>query len=818
MHETGLSFRQAEELLQSYGPNELPENPPPGNLRLIIEQLSSPLVYILIAAAVVTIFLHDYTDAIVIGIAVFLNTILGFIQEKRAGEALQALKGMIHPEAKVIREGQMQTIDVAKLVPGDLVVLNQGDKVPADGSLIFANRLFLSEALLTGESVPVTKQKDDEVFMGTVVTAGRGKFIVEKTGAKTEIGKIATSIDEIGEDTPLRRQLVTFSRQLSLLVISLTALIFVIGLVVGRTPEEIFKTSVALAVSAIPEGLLVGLTVVLAIGMQRILAKKGLVRNLVSAETLGGVTFICVDKTGTLTEGKMQVVDVIGDFEKLKLQTVVANDLDDPIVVAAYEWGTQTDHIKAENYERLDSIPFSSDNKVFLSLNRYDDKNNIILVNGAPEVLIEKAKMKQGEKEWLYGQIENLSGQGKRVLGFARKLVDTEKATLSLEDIEGDLTWEGLIAFSDPVRKDVQDAFEKTKNAGIRLVVITGDYSKTAVSVLNQIGIEITDQDIILGTELENLPDEELRERLFNNENVKLFARTKPEQKMKIVQVLKDHNEVVAMMGDGVNDAPAITAADIGIVVGEATDVAKESADLVLLDSSFKTIVLAIEEGRGIFDNLRKMILYLMSDAFVEIILVMGILILEAFIDGLPLPITAAQILYVNLVSDGFPNLALTIDPKAKGIMNNKPRSPEEFLVTRWMKLLIFIVSFIGGVMAMIIFYFVYQAHGEVFARSVTFATVGTNSLVYVFSIKALHEPFWKVDIFNNKWLLAAVAGGFLLQIAPFVVPVLRTLFEIQPIGLYWLVVFGAAIVLFIVIELTKWFFTPHLKRFAGEN
>jgi len=305
MQEKGLTFEEVESRIKEYGLNSLPEKPPPSNLSLIISQLKSPLVYVLLAAGVVTLFLHEYTDALVIAIAVFINTVLGFVQEKKAGQSLRALKELIHPEAKVIRNGEMQTIDVTHLVPGDLVVLNKGDKIPADGRLEYANRLFISEAILTGESVPVIKNKDAVVYMGTVVTAGQAKFMVEKTGISTEIGKIAQSLEVIEGDTPLRKQIVNFSKQLTVLIISLTLLTFAVGLFHGIGAREIFTTSVALAVSAIPEGLLVGLTVILAIGMQRILAHKGLVRNLISAETLGGVTVICVDKTGTLTEGRL---------------------------------------------------------------------------------------------------------------------------------------------------------------------------------------------------------------------------------------------------------------------------------------------------------------------------------------------------------------------------------------------------------------------------------------------------------------------------------------------------------------------------------
>ncbi len=808
MQDKGLTFEQVEQRIKEHGLNALPEKAPPSSFSLFLSQLKSPLVYVLLAAFVVTLLLHEYTDSTVIALAVFINTILGYIQEKRAGKALRALKEMIHPEAKVIRNGELQTIDVTHLVPGDLVVLNKGDKVPADGKLSYVNRLYLTEAILTGESASVAKNRDDKVFMGTVVSAGQAKFIVEKTGVETEMGKIAQSLDVIDGDTPLRIQISKFSKQLSILTLSLTVLIFTVGLLLGFSAREIFTTSVALAVSAIPEGLLVGLTVILAIGMQRILAQKGLVRNLVSAETLGGVTVICVDKTGTLTQGRMQVTDVIGDESTLVFQTFIANDLDDPIVIAAYEWAAGKKNIDESQYERLDSLPFESDNKFFASLNRYDDSSNILFVNGAPEVLLEKTKLDEGERNLLLGQIENLTTQGKRVLGFAKKMVGKDKVKLSLDDVAGDLEWEGMIAFSDPVRTDVKDSLEKTKQAGIRLVVITGDYPKTAISILNQIGIEVSEGDVILGTLLENMNEDELAGRLYANDNVKVFARTKPEQKLKIVQVLKNKHEVVAMMGDGVNDAPALTAADIGIVVGEATDVAKESADLVLLDSSFKTIVLAIEEGRGIFDNLRKMILYLMSDAFEEIVLVLTTIILR-----LPLPITAAQILWVNLVSDGFPNLALTVDPKAPGIMQKPPRPTAEELVAPWMKVLILIVSLSGGFFAYALYHHSFLTTGSLeLARSIAFATVGVNSLVYVFSIKALKDPFWKARAFDNIWLLISVVGGAALQLMPFVIRPLGVLLRIVPIGKYWFLVMGASVLMFIIIELCKDLFKLHLK------
>lgn len=808
MTETGLTSKQVHELREQFGENKLPETPPPSNFSLLISQIKSPLVYILLFSVFITVVLKDYTDAMVIGAAVVMNTVLGFFQERRAGQALAALKNLVQPETKVIRDGNVMQVKVYELVPGDIVVLNQGDKIPADGNLVFANRFFVSEAILTGESVPISKDADAQVFMGTVVTAGQARMVVESIGQHTELGKIAESLNVIESETPLKRQLVHFSRQLTYLVLLLTIIVFIVGFAVGFTPLEVFKTSVALAVSAIPEGLLVGLTVVLAIGMQRILKNKGLVRNLISAETLGGVTTICVDKTGTLTQGKMQVVHYSGNEYNLKRQAVLANDLDDPVVIAAYEWGSMNNDIDRDQFERLDSIPFSSDNKFFVSLHTLDENRNIIFVNGAPEILLNKTTLLDQDKENIKFELNDLTEGGKRVLGFATKIVDKDKTSLSLSDVHDGLNWEGLLAFTDPVRTDVKDSLTKARDAGIKIVVITGDYSKTAVYVLNQLGLNPKNEDIILGSELETLSEEDLTKKLFGDNSIKLFARTKPEQKLKIVNLLKSHGEVVAMMGDGVNDAPALASSDIGIVVGEATDVAKESADLVLLDSSFKTIVLAIEEGRGIFDNLRKMVLFLMSDAFVAIIIV-----LLSMLSGLPLPLTAAQILWINLISDGFPNLALTVDTKSKNIMQRSPRSPSEPLLAGWLKSLIAIVSVFAGMVAFALFKVVLNQTGDVeLARSVMFASVGVTSSVYVFSVKGLMTPVWKVNLFDNKWLLLAVLGSIILLLMPFYIPYLRGAFQIREIGSYWRYVFVSSSLVLVCIEASKYIFRHRLK------
>ncbi|MBU0569333.1 HAD-IC family P-type ATPase, partial [Patescibacteria group bacterium] len=665
----GLSSNEAKELLKKFGPNALPETPPPSDLSIFLSQLKSPLVYVLLAAGIVTFILKEISDTTIILFAVALNTVLGFIQERKANKALHALKQLIHPTAHVMRDGKRMEIDVAEIVPGDIVILNQGSKIPADGKLVEANRFLAEEAILTGESVPVAKSvnrlesldsssKDtntrdqspetkDQVFMGTIVSAGVGTMLVETTGRNTKIGEIALSVQKPDEDTPLKKQLTTFSKQISILVLILLVFVFTTGLISDKDIAEIFTASVALAVSSIPEGLLVALTVVLAIGMRRILARRGLVRTLVSAETLGGVTTICVDKTGTLTDGKMQVTDVVGNEDEMVRQMLLANDLDDPIVVVAFEWakeklkasakgeptsGWENSKLKVgsllKKHNRLDSIPFSSEDRFFASLHKWSKTKNMVYVNGAPEFLLKWTNLDKDQRSKIKDQVEKLTREGKRVIGLARKEVLSSKKTLAKKDVKKNLEWVGIIAFADPIRRGVKEAFQETKEAGIKLIVITGDYAQTAVSVMSQLGIETSSKTIMLGEDLQKIDSSTLSQKLSGENSINLFARTTPKQKLKIVEVLKERGEAVAMMGDGVNDAPALKKADIGIVVGEATDVAKESADLVLLDSSFATIVAAIEEGRGIFDNIRKIILYLMSDAFEGIFAVTGAIIL----------------------------------------------------------------------------------------------------------------------------------------------------------------------------------------------
>ncbi len=803
----GLSKEEALKRQQEYGLNTLPEKKPPSKLSILFSQLKSPLVFVLLGASAVTVLIGHANDALIIMIAVTINTVLGFVQENKTSNSLSALKKFISTKTTVLRDGQREQIDTVNVVPGDVVFLNRGDKIPADGSLLSINRFTANEAVLTGESIPVEKKINEKVFMGTTVASGQAVMLVEQIGSKTEVGKIADKIQDKEEITPFQIQLKKFSNHLLIIIGVIILFVFLVGLLRGMDLTEIFITSVALAVSSIPEGLLVSLTIVLTIGMQKILKRRGLVRKLAAAETLGGVSVICVDKTGTLTLGQTEVSDFIGDKLSLATQLVVANDLDDPVLISAYKWAQDIFKNDSNKYKRIDSIPFSSKEKFFISLNEWDKENNVIFVNGAPELLLKWTNLNESKKKEVIEDIEKLTNNGKRVLGFARKEVGLEKNSLDISDAKENLEWVGIVAFSDPVREGLINSIKETTDAGIKTVVITGDYVNTSIYVLSQLGIEVLENEYLTGAQLLEMTDEDLSKKI---EKIKLFARTTPEQKLRIVNAFKDNGEVVAMIGDGVNDAPALHRSDIGIVVNEASDVARESADLVLLDSSFSTIVHAIEEGRVMFENIRKIILYLLCDAFEEILVVLAGIIL-----GLPLPVTAVQILWVNLVSDGLPNLSLTVDPKRRGIMKDRPRPLNENIITSWMINLILFVSVIAGLTAFLSFYFVYKNTGNiVLARSVTFVTIGINSLVYVFSVRAPFTSFIKSRMFKNKWLGLSVLAGFGLQFLPFATETTRNFFKIEKLSLnYWSMAFGLSILMFLVVEMFKHVFHANIVK-----
>jgi Ca2+-transporting ATPase len=852
----GLTADQAHRLHQKFGPNQLQEKPPPSDLTFFLAQFKNPLVAVLVVAGLTTVFLSDFTDTLVIGLAVAVNTALGFIQERKAYKSLASLKKVLTPQAWVTRDDQRQKIDATTLVPGDLVHLYQGDKVPADGILITATGLTINEAVLTGESLPVTKSAVDkpllrslyitprpdeeekfafniseflhqttnnqklisnfQVYMGTVVAAGSALMLVTRIGMDTEMGKIAAEVGEhLEAPTPLELRLSQLAKWLTISVIFLALFVFLFGILNQHQFKEMFTVSVALAVAAIPEGLVVALTVILAVGMQRILKNKAVVRKLVAAETLGSVTTVCVDKTGTLTQGQLQVIRTEFTRKKLGLRaSVLANDLRDPTELARWDWArdqlrpaTQSSSSASalgpqrllDRYPRDDSIPFSVDHR-FLATRHGKE----IFLVGAPELLLAWSGASSAKLQTNRRRIESWGERGWRMIGFAYLKSSTPaRARTLFSHLKAHRhglikpRWLGLMAFADPVRPGVKSALKRAAAAGIQVKVITGDYRGTAEAVLRQLDINIKKDQVIEGFELEKLTDAQLAARV---KDLVLFARTLPTQKLRIVKCLKDQGEIVGMMGDGVNDAPALAAADIGMVVGDASEVARETADLVLLDSNFATILSSIEEGRGIFDNLRKIILYLLSDTFSEVILVVGSLLM-----GWPLAISAAQILWINLIDDGLPNLALTIDPKTSDLLRRSPLDPQAPLINAEIATLIAAISLVTGLSSLIAFgHFLPELDAQ-HARSIVYAVLSLDSLLYVFSCRTLKKSLWHEDLLANPWLIGASLFGLLLTLAGMYVSVFQNLLGLTPLNLEaWAVVIAISLGVVAVIEAVK--------------
>ena len=778
----GLSSSEVRARLKKDGPNVIGKKKKVNWLKIVIAQFKSPLIYVLLIAMGVTgLLLHEVTDAMVIGVVVAVNTVLGFIQEYRAEKGLEALKEMLVKKTKVIRDGKMMLVEVEKVVVGDVIVLEIGRIVPADGEIFKSSGLEFDEAILTGESVTVAKAVGKEAYMGTTVAKGIGKMKVTKIGRATKMGEIAKSLVEEKETkTPLQEKLAKLSKNLAILVGIMAVGIFVIGILVGDPIGEMFELAVAIAVAAIPEGLVVSLTVILALGMQRMAKRKALVRKLVSAETLGSVTVICLDKTGTLTEGKMKAIK--GEFvdEKLGWQSVLAcNDYCDPLELAMAELAkTKT---KDKKRKRVASIPFDPDYKYIATLHAdkrkaksEKRKTHLLFVSGAPEVILKKSRLSLMKSLAWRKKFKEYGKQGYRLVGFAHRNFKAQMSNVKHGDIKN-LKWLGVVVFEDPVRVGVADALVKAQGLGLKLKVITGDYEETTLAVVSK-----------LKTQNSKLKTDEME----------IFARAGPEDKLKIVERLQKKKEIVAMMGDGVNDAPALKKADIGIVVGGASDVARETADMVLLDSNFETILKAIREGWGILANLKKSILYLLSDSFSEMVLITGSLIL-----GLPLPLTAVQILWINLLTDGFPHLALTMESTEMAKKDGKGE-----LIDKEMKWLIGLISGTTGLLTLGVFWWLMRNGADlVYARTLIFAMLGIDSLLYVFSARALKKPIWKSNIFANKYLLVAVGLGVSLQLLALYWVKLEVILETVPLGMKeWGVILGLSLVVIAIIETVK--------------
>lgn len=873
----GLSVNESEKRLKKYGKNELPRKEKFTKLDIVISQFKSPLVYILLVAAFVSFALEEFIDMGVILFAVVINAVVGFIQETKAGDALEKLKQMINYKSYVFRDGIEKEINSSDIVIGDIVVLKAGDRVPADGRILEVHELDIDESSLTGESFPVSKviktidqkgvseSKKNMVYMGTSVVRGRGLVVVVSTGIETKFGKIAFLLKETKEEkTPLQIKLAEFSKWFGILTVIMVVFIVIVGLIRGIEFEIIFVTAVAIAVAAIPEGLLVAVTVILAIGMQRILKHGSLVRKLVAAETLGSTTVICTDKTGTLTEGKMQVDHIItmsSEFslekhknnnnkiieeEKHKLDHMVAikigmicnnaiienpNDelekwkihgdyTERALLQSGINVGFNPEKIK-KDFVKIEEIPFSSERKLMATLNQENSSNYKIYVKGAPEEIMSRSryllvdgkerKITEDDLKFLKKKQENLSKKGLRVLSVAfrnsgQNSIEKFKEK-NYDEILNELIFVGFIALKDPLRKEAKDTLKLAKEAGIKTIMITGDNHLTAKTIANELGMKVDDSNILDGEKLDQMSTKE-----FNSivEKIKVYARVSPHHKSRIVDAWQDKGEVVAMTGDGVNDAPALKSADIGVALGSGTEVAKETADIVLLDNNFKTIITAVEQGRVIYENIRKVILYLISDSFSEVIIIAGSLII-----GLPVPLVAAQILWINLVTDGFPDVALTLEPKEKNIMKEPPRRKDEPLLNSEIKILIAVISIASGIMSLIVFWYVLQVTGEFTkASTIAFSILAVDSLIYVFSVRSLRHSISLKNIFSNKYLIGAVLLGSFFQIAAIYHPFLQKVLQTVPLNLYdWSLVLFVCMMEVVIIECVKYWFIIKKKN-----
>jgi P-type Ca2+ transporter type 2C len=797
----GLTDTQVAQQRARYGWNDLPQPKGESAASLLLAQINSPPVYIVLAAAAISLVLSERTDFALIMVVVVIDAIVGFIQEYQAQRTYSSLRSLIRPTASVLRNGERRETDARELVPNDLVFLYAGEHIPADGLVIESSRLTVDEAILTGESVPVGKEaapNPEAAFMGTTVIGGRGMLRVTSIGESTELGRIAASLRQVSEPaTPLQVRLAAFSRTLARMVIVITVLILVVGILRGRGILEMLRISIVLAIAAIPQGLVIAVTVTLVVGMRRILARNGLVKRLLAVETLGSVTVICTDKTGTLTEGVMRVTESELTEPAHALETMVlCNNLEGPVELAIWEYArqqTRSDPQRlADSAERLAEEPFSSETKFMVTAVHLYGRGFDYL-KGAPEVVLGMCSAGAEERAQTLALVDDWARAGLRTLGLAYR-------PLGPWGEHSGYTWAGLIGMEDPIRDGVPESIALAQHAGIRVKMITGDYVRTAEAIARRIGLDVGPERITEGASLEALDDRQLAETV---ERTTVFARIRPHDKLRIVQSLQARGEITAMIGDGVNDAPALHRANLGVVVGSASDVAKETADVVLLDNNFRTIVAAIGEGRVVFENIRKVVSYSLSNSFAEVIAIFGAMML-----GWPAPLTVVQILWIHLICDGPSDIVLGFEPSEPGIMDQPPRRLSEQILPRLGLWLIGIVSLASASFALLLFGSYWLRLGNLpLANTFAYGTLAVNSLVYIFSYRSLRRSILHTGYLTaNKPLLAAVASGLLVAVAAVVIPPLRRLLGLAALSLaQWGLIFAVALTLLLLVELAKY-------------
>ena len=860
---TGLTKKEARERAKRFGPNKLPEKRPFSRVGLFLEQLRSPLIYILLMAGVITLALNEYTDAIVIFGAVFLNTVVGYFQESKANQALGKLKKVLKIKTIVFRNGREKEITQEKLVPGDVIFLKAGYKAPADARIIESHNLRLNESVLTGEWLSAKKNKevlpvktpladrDNMVHLGAIIEDGWGRAVVTEIGPKTEIGRLAQLVKETKEKkTPYQRKLARFSKIIGLIIVVICLAIFVEGMLTGGKFVEMFEVAIAVAVAAIPEGLPIAMTVILALGAQRILKRKGLVRKLASAETLGSTSIILTDKTGTLTKAKMEVSDIYTAGEilensflksKQKLQeshmlalkiALLCNEsfienLESPmkkwiirgrptekaLLFAAVQSGLSKRKLEAEQ-PKVDQFLFDPTYKYAATLRQLvpETGDNILYLVGAPEKILsmssyldscgQRKDLLLTDFKKLKNKYESLTKQGLRVIAVAYQKTKNQKIEPAEEEKNKKMVFVGFFALHDPIRKEIKEAIQLCRLAGMKPIIVTGDHRLTARAVAEKLGFKLKKGCILEGKDLDRMSDKEFEKRF---KDIQIYARVEPAQKLKIVQAWQQNGEVVAMTGDGINDTPALKQADIGLALGSGTDMAKEVADLVLLTDNFSIIVAAVEEGRAIIDNIRKVITYLLSDSFTEVILI-GLSMLL----GWPLPVLAVQILWVNLIEDSLPNVALAFEPKEKDLMRQKPQGQDASLLTKEMKVLIFIIGLLTDLFLLGLFFCLlkYSNYSLSHIRSVIFAGLAIDSLFYVFSCRSLRRNLWHINPFSNKFLIGAWLFGLSMLMAALYISPFQNLLRTVPLTIFdWQLLLALGFVNMALIEATKWHF-----------
>lgn len=871
--ETGLTEAEARRRLVEQGPNELPEAPPPSPLTILLAQFSSLIVWVLIGAAVVSGLLQEWVDTGAILAIVILNAILGFVQEFRAERSLAALKQLSVATAHVIRQEVVQSIPARELVPGDLIQVEAGDRIPADARLGYVTGFQTQEASLTGESTPVAKSTEpipqadvplgdrhNMLFMGTIAVSGKGRALVTATGVQTELGKIAVLIHREAqaeqEETPLQRRLEQLGHILLWMSLGIVVVVFLLGTLRGIPIVTMFLTSVSLAVAAIPEGLPAVVTITLALGVTRMVKRHALIRRLPAVETLGSTTVICSDKTGTLTKNEMTVTtlyqggeiftvtgegyapdgeirldsqpltpalkpglmallraSVLCNGAELRLEAFLWKIVGDPtegaLLVAASKGGLTKNNLEQEN-PWLGEVPFDSERKK-MTVVRRTASGPVAFVKGAPDVLLRDCHAwltRSGEVQPLTDVIrqditatnQHLASQALRVLGVAMRSLDRIPDAYDAKSLERDLVFLGLVGMKDPIRPEAKVAVEACRAAGIQTVMITGDHKDTAVAIANELGMMEGDAQAISGAELNHLSDEELRDRV---KAAAVYARVTAEHKLRVVRAWKQQGAVVAMTGDGVNDAPALKAADIGVAMGiTGTDVTKEASDMVITDDNFASIAAAVEEGRAIYDNIRKSVQYLLSCNIGEILLM-----LLATLFGLPLPLLPVQILWINLVTDGLPALALAVDPADEGLMRRPPRPPQERFLTRTRLLRLFVQgTFIGVITLLAFLYCLYSMDLSLDrARTLTFTVMVLAQLFHALNNRSEDRSIFELGVWTNKPLLATVVLSALLQAGIVFWPPVQGIFKVVPFNPeHWLLAFGIGVLPLIAMEIWK--------------